>query len=105
MSLRCAFVKARAEFSRARSLLLKASSSARYKPLAMAALGSRAGRTVAPGQGSGARGDMAGAADALAVAVGAEILRLVPGRVSTEADARLAFDTQGTVEHACVLAA
>ena len=48
---------------------------------------------------------MAGAADALAVAVGAEILRLVPGRVSTEADARLAFDTQGTVEHACVLAA
>jgi transaldolase len=43
---------------------------------------------------------MAGAADALAVAVGNEILKLVPGRVSTEADARLAFDTQATVDHA-----
>lgn len=43
---------------------------------------------------------MAGAADALAVAVGGEILKLVPGRVSTEADARLAFDTRATVEHA-----
>jgi transaldolase len=84
----------------ARSLLLKASFSERYKPLAIAALSSRAGRTVAPG--GGVRGEYAGAADALAVAVGAEILNLVPGRVSTEADARLAFDTQGTVEHACV---
>jgi transaldolase len=43
---------------------------------------------------------MAGAADALAVSVGTEILKLVPGRVSTETDARLAHDTQATVEHA-----
>ena len=69
-------------------------------PLATAALASAAARSPAPGQASGARGEMAGAADALAVAVGNEILKLVPGRVSTEADARLAFDTQATVEHA-----
>ena len=36
----------------------------------------------------------------MAVAVGNEILKLIPGRVSTEADARLAFDTQATIDHA-----
>ena len=82
------------------SLLLKASSTERFKPLAMAALASAAAHTPAPGQASGARGKLAGAADALAVAVCNEILKLVPGRVSTEADARLAFDTQGTIDHA-----
>lgn len=39
-------------------------------------------------------------ADRLAVAVGAELTRLVPGRVSIEADARLSFDTQATIEEA-----
>ncbi len=34
----------------------------------------------------------------LAVNFGLEILRLVPGRISTEADARLSFDIGGTVE-------
>ena len=34
------------------------------------------------------------------VAFGLEILKLVPGRVSTEVDARLSFDTQATVERA-----
>ena len=36
--------------------------------------------------------------DHLLVAFGMEILRLIPGRVSTETDARLSFDTAGTVE-------
>src|SRR5687767_8234498 len=39
-------------------------------------------------------------ADRLAVSVGAELTRLVPGRVSTEVDANLSFDTQATVAKA-----
>ena len=35
--------------------------------------------------------------DRLLVAFGCEILKLVPGRVSTETDARLSFDTAGTI--------
>jgi len=38
--------------------------------------------------------------DHLLVAFGCEILNIVPGRVSTEVDARLSFDTQATVERA-----
>jgi len=38
--------------------------------------------------------------DALLVAFGMEILKIVPGRVSTEVDARLSFDTAGTVKKA-----
>jgi transaldolase len=36
--------------------------------------------------------------DNLLVAFGLEILKLIPGRVSTETDARLSFDTQGTID-------
>eukprot|EP01037_Dinobryon_pediforme_P035109 gene35109-41342_t len=35
--------------------------------------------------------------DQLLVSFGLEILKLVPGRVSTETDARLSFDTAGTI--------
>ena len=38
--------------------------------------------------------------DQLLVAFGKEILNIVPGRVSTEVDARLSFDTRATVERA-----
>lgn len=38
--------------------------------------------------------------DRLVVALGCEILSLIPGRVSTEVDARLSFDTQATIERA-----
>ncbi|MFP4074933.1 MAG: transaldolase [Halochromatium sp.] len=38
--------------------------------------------------------------DKLAVNFGAEILKIVPGRVSTEIDARLSFDTAGTIARA-----
>ncbi|MCH6257688.1 transaldolase [Puniceicoccaceae bacterium K14] len=50
--------------------------------------------------------DLSGAAlvdavmDELLVLFGIEILKIVPGRVSTEVDARLSFDTQGTIAKA-----
>jgi len=40
------------------------------------------------------------ASDHLAVALGCEIVKLVPGRVSTEVDARLSFDTQAMIDKA-----
>ncbi len=40
------------------------------------------------------------AIDRLAVEFGLKILQIVPGRVSTEVDARLSYDTQGTIEKA-----
>jgi len=40
------------------------------------------------------------AIDKLAVNFGIEILKIVPGRVSTEVDARLSFDTQKTIDKA-----
>lgn len=40
------------------------------------------------------------AADQLLVAFGRKILHIVPGRVSTEVDARLSFDTQASIERA-----
>jgi transaldolase len=40
------------------------------------------------------------AIDRLAVEFGLRILKIVPGRVSTEVDARLSFDTQATVDKA-----
>lgn len=41
--------------------------------------------------------------DRLAVNFGVEILKAVPGRVSTEVDARLSFDTEGTIARAMQL--
>lgn len=43
---------------------------------------------------------VADAAERYAVAVGREILKLVPGRVSTECDARHSFDTEATYRQA-----
>ncbi len=43
---------------------------------------------------------MANCSDKLAVDIGREILELVPGRVSTEVDARSSFDERATVERA-----
>jgi transaldolase len=40
------------------------------------------------------------AGDRLAVLVGREILKIVPGQVSTEVDARLSFDTKASIEKA-----
>lgn len=40
------------------------------------------------------------ATDRLAVNIGLEILKLIPGRISTEVDARLSYDTQASVTKA-----
>ncbi len=41
--------------------------------------------------------------DRLAVDIGAEILTMIPGRVSSEVDARLSFDTERTIDKARTL--
>lgn len=43
---------------------------------------------------------LANCCDRFAVDVGREILDVIPGRISTEVDARLSFDTQGSIERA-----
>jgi transaldolase len=69
------------------SLLLASAEDPRYQPLA-----ERAVRE--------ARGDIAAAMDGLFVQFGIEILKHVAGRVSTEVDARLSFDTEASIERA-----
>jgi transaldolase len=49
---------------------------------------------------AGAAAPLPAVIDGLLVLFGGEILRIVPGRVSTEVDARLSFDTEGTVAKA-----
>jgi len=46
------------------------------------------------------KGDLAVIMDKLAVNFGVEITKIVPGYVSTEVDARLSFDTEGSIEKA-----
>lgn len=74
------------------SLLLKAAGLPNYAPLIDAAL------RGAQGDDEAARVSDAGLR--LAVAIGGEILKLIPGRVSTEVDARLSFDTQASLAQA-----
>lgn len=76
------------------SLLLKAAASARYAPLLDEAV------DWARAQGGDRTAQIGSALDKLAVNAGVEILKLVPGRVSTEVDARLSFDTEATVAKA-----
>ncbi len=76
------------------SLLLKAAASPRYTPLLDEAV------AWALGQSGNRQQRLTDALDKLAVNAGVEILKLVPGRVSTEADARLSFDTNATVAKA-----
>lgn len=76
------------------SLLLKAATLPEY-----AALVERALRSAAQGSASAAE-RLERAMDRLAVAFGLEILKVVPGRVSTEVDARLSFDTAGSIAKA-----
>ncbi len=47
-----------------------------------------------------ADGDLVDAVDNFAVDIGCEILKIIPGRVSTEVDARLSFDTNATINKA-----
>ena len=52
---------------------------------------------IAAAQGADEQERVLDASDRLAVAVGSEIVKLVKGRVSTEVDARLSFDTQASL--------
>jgi len=57
-------------------------------------------KVIADRKGSGLTGhaQIDDITDHLLVAFGLEILKIVPGRVSTETDARLSFDTQGSID-------
>jgi transaldolase len=70
------------------SLILQAAQKAEYKAIF--------DKAVTDGQSGGVDAVM----DKLVVAFGLEILKIVPGRVSTEVDARLSFDTQSNIEKA-----
>ena len=70
------------------SLILKAAQLPAYQDLITQVKAKQAGKSVDQ------------VIDALLVAFGLEILKIVPGRVSTEVDARLSFDTQGTIKKA-----
>ena len=74
------------------SLLLKAAQQPQYRPLVEAAL-KDADRTP---EAKRTEAFM----DRLAVNFGKEILKIVPGRVSTEVDARLSFDRDATIAKA-----
>lgn len=81
------------------SLLLNASQLEFAKPLlAQAAAYAKANTTDQAAQ-------LSLASDKFAVDVGTAISKLVPGRVSTEVDARLSFDTQATIAKALQLVA
>jgi transaldolase len=68
------------------SLILKAVQKDEYKPLLDSAVRNNAGKSTEE------------IIDRLLVAFGLEILKLIPGRVSTETDARLSFNTPGTID-------
>jgi transaldolase len=72
------------------------------KAIALPALSELFEETLAWGRKQSGERDavIAKVADRLAVRVGAELARLVPGRVSTEVDADLSFDTEGTIAKA-----
>ena len=76
------------------SLLLKAAQQPQYRSLVEAALADADRAGVAEARRAEAF------MDRLAVNFGKEILKIVPGRVSTEVDARLSFDTAGTIAKA-----
>lgn len=76
------------------SLILSASALPQYAPLIDEAL------AYAKAQSADRVQQLIDAEDKLAVNIGLEILKIVPGRISTEVDARLSYDTQATVEKA-----
>lgn len=76
------------------SLLLKAAQQPEYEQLVRAAI--EHGRTAS----SDKQQRTAATLHRLAVNFGTEILRIVPGRVSTEVDARLSFDRDATIRQA-----
>ena len=76
------------------SLLYKAAQMPHYRPLLDKVI------AEVQSQGGGPAKQMEAVIDRLFVAFGKEILHLVPGRVSTEVDAHLSFDTEATIRKA-----
>ncbi|MFW2422318.1 MAG: transaldolase [Porticoccaceae bacterium] len=76
------------------SLVLKAAQLPAYRPLVDAA------RAEAAASASNSAEQMSLCMDALAVAIGHRVLQVIPGRISTEVDARLSFDTAASVAKA-----
>ncbi len=70
------------------SLILKAAQLEAYRPMVAAAVREANGEPISQ------------RIDHVLVAFGTRVLELVAGRVSTEADARLSFDTRATIEKA-----
>lgn len=75
------------------SLLYKAAQMPQYQELLGKAL------TAARGA-KGSQEQIGAACDHLAVGIGMEILKIIPGRISTEVDARLSFDTKASINKA-----
>ena len=76
------------------SLILQAVEKPQYRPLLDQAIALHKGGTLT------GRALVEGIMDSLLILFGREILTIVPGRVSTEVDARLSFDTAGTLAKA-----
>lgn len=76
------------------SLILKAAQIAEYAPLIDAAI------EYAKAQSSDKVQQVQDTCDMLAVNIGKEILKTIPGRISTEVDARLSYDMEGSVAKA-----
>lgn len=76
------------------SLLLKAITLPEYAPLIDDSI------AWAKAQSNDRDQQIHDASDKLAVDVGLEVLKIVPGRISTEVDARLSFNTQATLAKA-----
>ena len=76
------------------SLLLKAAQLPQYSQLLVTA------KEWATSQGGTEQEVLDNMTDKLAVEIGKEILKIVPGRISTEVDARLSFNTEATLERA-----
>jgi transaldolase len=79
------------------SLLLKAASIPAYQPLLTQAV------SWAKKQTTNKQEQVSLAADKLSVLIGLEILAIVPGRISTEVDARLSFDKEQSIRKAHLL--
>ncbi|HHT7629588.1 transaldolase [Pasteurella multocida] len=76
------------------SLILSASALPQYASLIDEAI------AYAKSKSNCSKQQLIDAEDKLAVNIGLEILKIVPGRISTEVDARLSYDTQATIEKA-----
>ncbi len=76
------------------SLLLKAASLEKYQSLLVEAC------NWAKQQSTDLKQQTIDATDKLSVLIGVEILKIIPGRISTEVDSRLSFDTQASIEKA-----